>query len=146
MRRVILAIAFLLGLLVSPAFGQSPVSQKFHVAVDTAGVSEYPPGSGIYITWVYALATPTSWPSSGILVAFDCRGKRVKRLAHVVYQMNADSTGVEGPVVEDYGEWQSISIPKLFDLVCSVGPSHAPSVVEPTVPREKFMDPRVRVT
>jgi hypothetical protein len=133
-KRAIVTLAFLLGLLVSPAFGQTQATGKFHIAVDTAGVMPMGP-AGVYVTWIYALATPTSWPSSGILVAFDCQNRKVKRLASVVYSMKADSTGVEGPIYEYEGEWVDVSIPRLFDLVCAIGPTHGPSVVEPTVPK-----------
>ncbi|MCC2626590.1 MAG: hypothetical protein K0S14_240 [Thermomicrobiales bacterium] len=136
--RSLFILAFLLGLLAGPLVAQD---QKFHVAVDTAGVS--PVGDNIYTTWVYALATPTSFPSSGILVAFDCANRKVKRLAHVVYQWNADSSGVEGPIVEDNGAWMDVSIPALYDLVCRVGPTHGPSVVES---RKPTGDPRVRIS
>jgi hypothetical protein len=134
MRRLAATVVLLLGLFAQSLTAQAPASkQKFHIAIDTAGVMET--GENIYTTWVFALATPTSWPSSGILVAFDCKNRLVKRLAHVVYSMKADGDGVEGPIVEDQGEWQQIAIPEMFELVCRIGPTHGPSVVEPTYPK-----------
>jgi hypothetical protein len=139
--------ALLLGLLAGPLAAQAPATkQRFEIAVDTAGISEVAPN--VYTTWVFARATPTSWPSSGILVAFDCQNRKVKRLAHVVYSLKPDSSGVEGPIYEDEGEWMDVSIPRLYDVVCSIGPTHGPSVVEPTPGPESphIMDPRWRTT
>lgn len=107
------------------------------IFADTAGIARVQ--KDIYVTWVVARATPTALPSSGVLVAFDCKAHRVMRLAHVVYHMTADSSGVSGEIKEDFGQWDEVSIPKLFDLVCSVGSTRkteptyqiAPPTVDP---------------
>jgi hypothetical protein len=102
----------------------TPQQSQFIVFADTAGIAPMPGVDSTYVTWVFALSTPTSYPSSGILVAWDCEQHKVKRLSHVVYQMKADSTGVEGPVVEDNGPWVEPVDPRLYALVCSIGPTH----------------------
>lgn len=89
------------------------------IFADTAGVARV--ADNIYVTWIIARATPTSLPSSGVLVAFHCTAHRVKRLAHVVYHLTTDSTGVVGNFESDNLPWVAPSIPHLFDLVCSVG-------------------------
>jgi hypothetical protein len=104
------------------ATAQAPTEQKFLVAVDTAGIAATGPNT--YATWVYALSTPTSFPSSGILVEWDCTKKQVRRIAQVKYRLNADSSGVEGPVQMVNGPWMPISNSRMFALVCSVGPQH----------------------
>ena len=132
MRKTLYIVAFLLALFAPRAVAQG---QKFLIRVDTAGVMPYPGQNHAYVTWVYALSSPTSFPSSAILVAFDCAGKKVMRLAHIKYQWNATKTGVEGPVVtEEHPEWVDISIPEMFAVVCRVGPTHGKSVIEPTLP------------
>ncbi len=113
-----LALA-LLCLLPAAAQAQAP---QLLVFADTAGVAVV--GDSSYLTWIFAKATPTSLPSSGVLVGFDCRHDRVQRYAHVVYQIGADSTGVTGDVVADTTGWVLVSNRPLFDLVCRVGPGH----------------------
>ena len=100
------------------AHAQAPKPQ-FYTYVDTANVAAVAPGT--YVTWVYALSTPTSYPSSAIMVAFDCRARKVKRLYHIVYQMRDDSLGVVGPIVEDTGDWVPVSVPRTYEVVCSAG-------------------------
>lgn len=92
---------------------------KLLTAVDTANIVVVAPR--VYGTWIYALATPTSWPSSAIYVLFNCKARKVARMYHIVYKMRDDSLGVTGPIVEDKGEWVDVSVPKTFDLVCRVG-------------------------
>jgi hypothetical protein len=132
--RLTIAIAFFLGAFFNTATAQAPVAdQKFHIAVDTAGITEAAPD--VYMTWVYSLSSPTSFPSSAILVAFDCRDRKVARMAEVKYGWNADSSGVVGKVVEKpMLQWVDVSIPRLFDLVCAIGPTHPSGVSEPTPP------------
>jgi hypothetical protein len=119
----------LLGLLAGLAVGgaaQAPEQPKFGIYVDTAGVSAVAPD--IYVTWIFAKASPKAFPSSGILVAFDCENHLVQRLAHVVYRLTPDGRSVTGEVVEDQGGWVSVSIPELFNLVCAIGATRpAPS-------------------
>jgi hypothetical protein len=141
LRHIIFALAFLLGTFTRLAAQETTTEQKFLIAVDTIGVTAVAPD--VYTTWIYALTSPTSYPSSGILVAFDCAGQRVKRLAHVVYHAKADgSPGVEGPIEEDLGaEWQEISIPRLFTLVCRIGSTRPyEGVPEPTTPQAPAWD------
>jgi hypothetical protein len=156
--RVLTAVLMLATLFGYRAVGQqvaSPVPQ-LQIFVDTAGVStfaameedsaghkvvtEHP---GVYMTWVFAKATATSLPSSGVLVAFDCRGRKVKRLAHVVYRLSADRQNVEGAIEVDDREWQEPTIPRMMDMVCRIGPTHAPAVVAPTPPIDGFRAPGV---
>ncbi len=134
--------ALLVGLVAAPLAAQAPTNQKFEIAVDTAGIMDAGV-PGVYMTWVFARESPKHHPVSGILVAFDCKERKVKRLAHIVYSLRPDG-GIAGPVVEDEGEWQNVSIPSLFDLVCSIGPTHGPSVVQPT--RPKVVDPSWRIS
>lgn len=143
--RAIYILAFLMGVLARPALSQAPAhtDPSLQIAVDTAGIALA--GPDVYITWVYAVAGPKSWPSSGILVAFDCRERKVKRLAHVMYKMKSDSSGVEGPIIEDNLPWVDVTIPALYDLVCKIGPTHGPSVVEPTKPMGRLI-PRTAAT
>lgn len=108
---------------------------KLLIFADTAGVARVQ--DDVYVTWIFARATPTSLPSSGVLVAFDCRGQLVKRLAHVVYQLKPDSSGVAGSIVEDEGGWVPPTIPHLFKMICEVGGRREGSVTEePTIPKE----------
>lgn len=125
---------------------EAPKDQKFMIVLDTAGVAAT--GPDIYTTWVYAVTSPTSYPSSAILVAFDCTHQKVMRLAHVVYRWNATKTGIEGPVIEETNPaWVDISIPKMFEKVCSIGRTKASFNEAPTKPAQpKFVDPRVRST
>jgi hypothetical protein len=124
--RLGISLAFLLGLMSLPlvlAHGQAkavqPPTPKLMIFVDTAGVSRA--GDDVYVTWVFAKAGPNTPPSSGILVAFDCGRHMVRRLAHVVYHLTPDSTAVTGNVAPDDGPWVTVSIPKLFDMVCEIG-------------------------
>jgi hypothetical protein len=141
--RAIFIFTFFLGLLARPAFGQTPAADPhFEIAVDTAGVAEVAPN--VYATWVFARESPKHYPVSGILVAFDCSQRKVARMAQVKYRLKADSTGVEGDVEEmPMLQWVDVSIPRLFDAVCAIGPKHGPSVVEPTKPEP---DPNIRIS
>lgn len=120
---IILGIMLWLSL-IGIAKAQAPAAaQKFYVFVDTTGIAPLGPPN-IYITWVFAKATPTAYPSSGILVAWDCDKGLVKRLAQVVYHMTTDSTGVTGNIEEVYREWQEVTDERAADLVCRIGPTH----------------------
>lgn len=133
--------------IVRTANAQAPAPQKqqFLVFADTAGIGAIPGVPDVYSTWVYALSSPTSWPSSAVLVAWDCKAGKVKRLAHVVYRMKADSTGVEGPIVEDNGPWVEPVDPRLFKLVCTIGPTHtAPDATPQPAPRGWYAPGRPR--
>lgn len=126
----------LLAIAVTPAMAQAPAATKnpkLSIFVDTAGVSRVM--SDIYVTWVFAKASPNALPSSGVLVAFDCKNSVVKRLAHVVYHLNSDSTGVTGTIVEDNQTWVAVSIPALYELVCAIGPTHADAMSTPSTPQ-----------
>lgn len=129
MRKIVYTLAFLLipfFAFACPGMAQAPGTTDhptFLTFVDTAGVA--PIGPDIYVTWIFAMTSPTSFPSSGILVAFDCQARKVARLKHVVYRWNADSTGVEGPIVDDPGTWVDVKVPETFDLVCRLGREHA---------------------
>jgi hypothetical protein len=100
----------------------TPAPVKLMAAIDTLGIVTVQPG--VYATWIFAMASPRSWPSSAIFVLFDCKARKVARVRHIVYKMRPDSLGVAGPVVEDSGEWVDVHVPKTFDLVCSVGAAH----------------------
>lgn len=118
--------------LIGIARAQEPVTEKqqFLVYVDTAGIVPVPNAPNVYITWVFAKATPLAYPSSGILVAWDCSAPRmVKRLAQVIYSMNADSTGVVGSPEEVDRPWQTVTDEFMADLVCGIGPTHTPRPV-----------------
>jgi hypothetical protein len=116
LRTLTVGLAFVAGLLVSPLGAQEPEQPKLGIYVDTAGVSAVAPD--VYVTWVFAKASPTSWPSSGVLVAFDCESHQVMRVAHVVFKARTDGEpGVTGDIVEDQGGWVSVSIPEMFNLV-----------------------------
>lgn len=118
---------------------------KLYVFADTAGISGV--GDSVYLTWVFAKATPNGLPSSGILVGFDCKNHLVQRYAHVVYHLTPDSTGVTGSIVEDVSGWVPVSVPKLFDMVCEIGPKHGtssgptPQVITPKVAKPKSLYP-----
>lgn len=127
----LIGIATVLSLLARPVHAQSP-QRPFYIFADTAGVSAI--GDSVYITWVFAKATPTSLPSSGVLVGFDCKAGLVQRYAHVVYEMASDSSGVTGPIVVDTTGWVPMSNPELFKLVCSIGPTHVPLPILDSVP------------
>jgi hypothetical protein len=126
-----IVIGLVLGILmwvgiVALARAQEPTSRdttrQWLVVVDTAGIAPIAPN--VYATWVYALSSPTSFPSSGILVAWNCEAKLVRRFAQVKYEWNADSTGVQGPIVEVNRPWQAVSDMRMYNLVCSIGPTH----------------------
>lgn len=105
--------------LAAPLTAQAP---RFLVYADTAGASAV--GDSVYLTWIFAKATPTGLPSSGILVGFDCRHDQVQRVAHVVYHLAPDSVSAEGATVADSADWVPVSNRPLFDLICRVGPGH----------------------
>jgi hypothetical protein len=113
----------------APTF--TPQNQQFFIFADTAGVTPMPGLPNVYVTWVYARATPTSWPSSGVLVAWDCQAHKVKRLAQVKYQMRSDSTGVFGNIEEVIRDWQDVSDERLAMMVCHVGPEHDGTATHP---------------
>lgn len=127
--------------LIGIARAQEPApKQTWYVFVDTAGVARVGP-PGIYITWVFAKATPRAYPSSGILVAWDCNEPRmVKRLAQVVYKMNKDSTGVVGMPQEVDRPWQPITDERMANLVCEIGATRPESTVGPTKPQSPYSD------
>lgn len=129
---IILGIMLWLSL-IGIAKAQTPAPQTFYVFVDTAGVSPVQGNPGIYITWVFAKATPKAYPSSGILVMWDCGAetRMVKRIAQVVYHMNADSTGVTGNIEEVNRPWQEVTDTRMADLVCRLGPEHDGTAVHP---------------
>jgi hypothetical protein len=106
------------------ASAQDSTRTKFLVAVDTAGIVAVPGTDSVYTTWVFALATPTSFPSSGILVEFDCARNKVRRMVQVKYELNSDGKGVRGDLVEVNGPWVPVTNPRLFNLVCTIGPIH----------------------
>ena len=115
------SILLLLALLFPPALrAQAP---QLQIAVDTAGIAAIAPN--VYQTWIFSRASEHAPPSSGILVGFDCTSHLVKRYAHVVYHLVPnDSTSVEGQIVVDDTPWVAPVIPRLFDLVCSIGHDH----------------------
>lgn len=137
MKRLILTVAALL-LLVTGLSAQQPT--KFLIFADTAGIS--PTGfPGTYMTWVFAKATPKAWPSSAVLVVWDCTKHQVKRVAQVKYEMKPDSSGVTGLIEEIDRPWQPVTDERLATLVCAIGPQHAaaakdttPAVVKPRSP------------
>ena len=112
--------------LISIARAQEPAQRQFLVFVDTAGVAPVANEPGMYITWVFAKSTPTSYPSSGILVMWDClhSPRIVKRIAQVVYHMTPDSTGVTGNIEEVNRPWQEVTDERMADLVCRIGSDH----------------------
>ena len=129
--------------LIGIARAQEPAKAQpqFLVFVDTAGVAPVEgAGPGIYITWVFAKATPTSYPSSGVLVAWDClhRPRMVKRLAQVVYAMRPDSAGVVGVPQEVDRPWQPATDERMANLVCEIGPTHV--YVDPPKPVSPWSD------
>lgn len=142
-----IVIAIIVALLFWSAFftlaaAQEPApKQTWYVFVDTAGVVPVPGAPDVYVTWVFAKATPTSYPSSGILVAWDCKAPRmVKRLAQVVYQMNRDSTGVVGTPVEVDRPWQLVTDERMANLVCEIGATRPAPTSGPTKPQSPYWD------
>jgi hypothetical protein len=134
-RLVVLVATILTAMLLVVTMGnaQEPAQQQpqFLVYADTAGISPVEGQPNVYVTWVFAKATPTSYPSSGVLVAWDCKVGMVKRLAQVVYQMHPDSLGVFGVPEEVDMPWVPITDPRLAQLVCRIGPEHAGTATHP---------------
>jgi hypothetical protein len=140
-----IVIGLVLGLLMwaglaalAAAQENDPNPTRFEIAVDTAGIM--PVGPNMYVTWIFARESPKHHPVSGIIVAFDCTNKRVKRLAQVKYEMQKDGT-IGGAIQEVERPWQAVTDSRVYDLVCSIGPTHPESVVEPTTPRERPRNP-----
>jgi hypothetical protein len=98
--------------------------QKFLVAVDTAGISAVPGQPNVYTTWVFALSTPKSFPSSGILVEWKCGSELVRRVAQIKYEQIEGGKGYRGDLVEVNGPWVAITNRRMYDLVCRIGPEH----------------------
>lgn len=144
--RVVAMLAMLAVLGASTAVAQDKAENNppLQIYVDTAGVSRMAPDT--YITWVFAKAGPNTWPSSGLIVGFDCKNRKVRRLAHVVYQLRPDGLGVTGDIVEDDLPWVDVKYPEMLRIVCEVGKNHNDALQEPVVPREQFMDPNTRTT
>lgn len=135
---IIVALLMWFGLFygAKPAHSQAP-QHSYYIFADTAGVSAI--GDSVYITWIFARTSPTSLPSSAVLVGFDCKAGLVQRYAHVVYQLTKDSSGVAGPVVEDVTGWVPMTNPQLFNLVCTIGPTHgAPPKAEVEKPKSPY--------
>jgi hypothetical protein len=112
------------------AQAKAQTNPHLQVFVDTAGIvaispPELPATHTSYLTWVFAKAGPGSYPSSGILVAFDCTGQKVRRISHVVYKMNDTNTGVTGDIVDDDSGWVAMTDPRLMTIVCSIGKAHS---------------------
>jgi hypothetical protein len=106
-------------------------SRQWFISLDTLGISPVPgtEGQGIYTTWVFAQETPTSFPSSAILVAWDCPNKLVRRFEQIKYEM--DSTGVIRGATRDVNmPWVAVVDPRMFSLVCTVGPQHEAAMRE----------------
>lgn len=126
--RIFVPLALFLGLLLAPLVrlhGQQqptakPDKPEYSIYVDTLGVQRWPEGPNTFVTWVFAAQGDDYPPVSAVLVAFDCDGHMVRRLAQVVYTP-ADSTHAPGVVEEVNGPWQTVSIPELFDMVCQIG-------------------------
>ena len=110
---------------------QDLVTPPLQVFVDSAGISRVEPG--IYITWVYAKATATSLPSSGVLVMWNCdtMPRQVKRIAQVVFSLTPDSTNVVGMIEEVDRPWQDVTNERMADMVCRVGPEHDGTATHP---------------
>jgi hypothetical protein len=109
---------------------KAQTNPQLQVFVDTAGIvaispPELPATHTSYLTWVFAKAGPGAYPSSGILVAFDCTGHKVRRISHVVYKMNDTNTGVTGDIVDDDSGWVEMTDPRLMTIVCSIGKAHS---------------------
>lgn len=126
-----LAVIAALVLLATPMRAQAP--QQLYVFADTAGIAPIAGNPGMYVTWVFAKASPTSLPSSGVLVAWDCfhKPQLVKRLAQVVYHLTADSAGVTGSIEEVDRDWQPVSDDRLAEMVCRIGAQHDGSYNQP---------------
>lgn len=124
MSRATKALLVALLALVPATVHAQAAAPTFYVFADTAGAA--PVGDSVYLTWVFAKTSPTSLPSSGVLVNFDCRHDKVQRTAHVVYHPTGDSSTATGDVVADTTGWVPVSNRRLFDLICQVGPAHGP--------------------
>jgi len=149
------ALLLLSGFLAGALFAQEKTTPsqnpKFTIYVDTAGVAPLPT-VGQYITWIYAKTSDDAPPSSGVLVAFDCKAHEVMRVAHVVFHLAKDGKSVEGEIVEEAApEWVPVTNPAVFDKVCEVGAEHARGNWGPDLRQNykhsvdpKVLDPRVR--
>jgi hypothetical protein len=112
----------LIGLAVAQDSTTTP--SKFLVAVDTAGISAVPGSPNVYTTWVFALSTPKSFPSAGILVEWNCASEKVRRVAQIKYEQIEGGKGYRGDLVEVNGPWVAITNRRMYDLVCRIGPQH----------------------
>jgi hypothetical protein len=132
----VIFFVFLFWLLVASCFrtlaAQEPT--RFEIAVDTAGISPVAPN--VYVTWIFAQESPKHHPVSGIIVAFDCTNRKVKRLAQVKYELQKDGS-IGGAIQEVDRPWQDVTWPRMFELVCTVGATRPFSVVEPTTPEDR---------
>lgn len=147
-RRVPPGGGFIIGIIISivlwlafigVARAQEPAPQQFLVYVDTAGVAPIEGNPGMYITWVFAKATPTAYPSSAVLVVWDCahNPRLVKRIAQVVYQMRPDSLGVVGVPEEVERPWQPVTDERMADLICRLGGEHDGTAKHPWLGPDK---------
>lgn len=125
-------------------------SRTWYITADTAGIDTYvtvEDSAGVpivvrhadqYITHVSAAASPTAFPSSVIVVVWDCANRKVKRLSQTKYVLNADSTIVGQSEAVDR-PWQDVVDERLYNLVCSIGPVHA--VLWEETPEAKLYTP-----
>lgn len=135
---IVAALLILLAFISAPAQAQTPQpQQQFYIFADTAGIASVEGAPDVYMTWVFAKASPTSLPSSGVLVAWDCAQHLVKRLAQVKYELTSDSTGVSGNIEEVDRPWQGVSDERLESLVCTIGPTHIHTDTPPVVPQDQ---------
>jgi hypothetical protein len=141
-----IVIGLVLGLLMwagiaalAAAQENDPNPSRFEIAVDTAGIMPVAPD--VYATWIFARESPKHHPVSGILVAFDCQKQKVARMAQVKYELQPD--GSIGGAIQEMPmlQWVPVTNPRMFALVCSIGPTHPESVVKPTTPRERPRNP-----
>lgn len=119
------AAAVLLGALLVLAVQLHAQSAQPRLLIYADTAAAHADGPGTYTTWVYAKAGPNTFPSSGVEVAFDCVHRQVRRLSKVVYGWNADSTGVDGPILPDTTDWMPPHYPKLLEMVCLAGQDHS---------------------
>jgi hypothetical protein len=81
-------------------------------------------GDSVYVTWVFARESPNHHPVSGLIVGFDCRKGLVARIAQTKYTLMPDGTFF-GPIEEmPMLKWVPVSNPRMFALVCAIGPTH----------------------
>jgi hypothetical protein len=114
-------------------------SRAWLVYADTAGISAVPGKPGVYTTWVFAKESPTSFPSSGLIVEWDCANGKVRRVAQIKYELAADSTVITGQLQEVNGPWVEPVDPRLYALVCTLGPQHeAEEAWKREEPRRQF--------